>query len=105
MKYQEEDNTLKAELEPGDYLIYAKIDPTYNKKLLPEKMSISSYSNSFVDLIPLDKKKEPDFFKKVFLNYARKEKRKPSDDNKMWISWKLLYEKGGFAFVAFIVEK
>lgn len=35
LKYQEEDNTLKANLEPGEYLIYAKIDPTINKKILP----------------------------------------------------------------------
>ena len=60
-------------------------------------MSVSCYSNSFVDLKPLDKKKQPEFFKKVFLEFGRNHKRKEYNEGKMWISWKLLYEKGGFA--------
>lgn len=39
-------------------------------------MNISCYSNSFIDLVPQDKKKHPDFFKKVFLEYGKNHKRK-----------------------------
>lgn len=67
-------------------------------------MSLSCYSNSFVDLVATDKKKKHDFFQKVFLEYGRNHKRKEYNDGKMWISWKLLYEKGGFAYLAFGVH-
>lgn len=35
LKYQEEDNPLKVHLDQGEYYIYAKIDPTINKQLVP----------------------------------------------------------------------
>jgi len=57
-----------------------------------------------VDLVATDKKKKHDFFQKVFLEYGRNHKRKEYNDGKMWISWKLLYEKGGFAYLAFGVH-
>lgn len=28
LKYQDEDNTLRAVLDPGKYFVFAKIDPT-----------------------------------------------------------------------------
>jgi hypothetical protein len=37
----------------------------------------------------------------AFLNYARLNKRKNYNNNLMWISWKLLFKEGGFAFIAF----
>ena len=36
--------------------------------------------------------------------YARNHKRKEYHDGKMWISWKLFFEKGGYAYIAFGVE-
>lgn len=67
-------------------------------------MTITCYSNSFIDMEPINKKKYPDFFKNMFLEYGRNHKRKEYDDGKMWISWKLFYEKGGFAYLAFGVN-
>lgn len=57
LNYQEEDNSLKTRLYPGKYFIYAKVDPTQKHGLVPEKMSVSCYSTSLVDIIPEDKAK------------------------------------------------
>jgi len=67
-------------------------------------MSVSLYSNNFVDLKPMDPKNNMDFFRKVFLSYARNNRRKEFENGLMWISWKLLFEKGGFAYLAFGVD-
>ncbi len=65
---------------------------------------MSSYSKSFVDIKPTKKEQHPKFFQKVFLEYARENKKKEYDDGNMWLSWKLFYEKGGYAFIAFGVD-
>lgn len=44
------------------------------------------------------------FFNKVFLPYAKSNKRKELNDGKMWISWKLFFTKGGYAYIAFGVD-
>jgi hypothetical protein len=44
-----------------------------------------------------------DFLQKTFLSYAKLNKRKKV--NKMWISWKLLFKEGGYAFIAFGNDK
>lgn len=67
-------------------------------------MSVSSYSLHMVDIIPADKKMHPDFFKKVFLSYARNNRRKEMNNGLMWISWKLFFDKGGYAYLAFGVD-
>ena len=104
LNYQEEDNSLKARLYPGKYYIYAKVDPTHNHGLVPENMSVSCYSTSLVDIIPEDKAKHSQFFRKAFLPYARQHQRKQLNDEKMWISWKLFFTKGGYAYIAFGVD-
>ena len=104
MKYHEEDNTLKTRLTPGNYFVYTKIDPTLSGNLIPENMSLSCYSKHWVDISPVDRKKHPDFFQKIFMTYARNHKRKEYSEGKMWISWKLFFEKGGYAYLAFAVE-
>lgn len=58
---------------------------------MPELMSVSSYSDHMVDIIPVDKGAHPNFFKKVFLSYARNNRRKEMDNGLMWISWKLFF--------------
>ena len=40
----------------------------------------------------------------MFLTYAREHKKKEYENGNMWLSWKLLYEKGGYAFIAFGVD-
>jgi len=47
LKYNEEDAILNETLEPGNYIIYAKIDPTRSKQLIPRKTTISLYSPCF----------------------------------------------------------
>lgn len=91
-------------LHPGRYYVYTKVDPTIEKNLMPENLSVSCYSNSMVNISGENIKKHPDFFKKVFMTYARNNKRKEYEDGKMWISWKLFFEKGGYAYLAFGVQ-
>lgn len=67
---------MKVYLTPGQYYVYAKIDPTIGQGLMPQTMSVSSYSNQYVDIVPVDGKTHPDFFNKVFLSYARNNRRK-----------------------------
>ncbi len=39
--------------------------------------------------------------KKMFLNHARFNKRQTYNNDLMWIAWKLLYQQGGYAYLAF----
>lgn len=57
-----------------------------------------------VNIVPEEQSKHPHFFQKALMPYARDHRRKNLEDGKMWISWKLLFSKGGYAFVAFGVE-
>ena len=92
LKYQEEDNTLKVHLTPGQYYVYTKFDETLNHKLNPESMSVSSYSTHLVEITPVDIKKHPDFYRKTFMAYAKQTPpRKQFENGLMWISWKLLF--------------
>jgi hypothetical protein len=52
LKYQEEDNMIKARLAPGKYYVFAKVDPTCKYSLVPDKMSVSCYSSTLVDIVP-----------------------------------------------------
>lgn len=67
---------MKVHLTPGKYFLYAKVDPALKTLLLPELMSISSYSNHYVDIVLEDKKKHSNFWQKVFISYARNNRRK-----------------------------
>lgn len=40
----------------------------------------------------------------MFLEYAHSNKKKLFNKEKMWMSWKQFYSKGGLAFVAFGVD-
>ena len=104
LKYHEEDNSLTTRFYPGKYYVYAKVDPTYKKGLVPENMSVSCYSSNMVNIVPEDQANHRRFFHKALMPFARSHKRKELENGLMWISWKLLFSKGGFAFVAFGVE-
>lgn len=100
LKYNDEDTTLNTQLEPGSYILYAKLDPTRKANVLPTKSSVSVYSKQFTDLVPSDQKMHPDLLKKMFLNHARLHKRQTYNNEEMWISWKLLFQQGGYAYIA-----
>lgn len=44
LKYNDEDATLKTNLQPGTYVFYAKLDPSRKHNKSPEKSSVSIYS-------------------------------------------------------------
>jgi hypothetical protein len=37
----------------------------------------------------------------MFMNHARLNKRQTYNNELMWIAWKLLYQQGGYAYLAF----
>ena len=56
LKYSEEDAVLSEVLEPGNYLLYAKLDASRNKQLVPRKTVVSVYSPTFTQLQQIQKK-------------------------------------------------
>lgn len=49
----------------------------------------------------IDKNVENKILHRMFINHAKLNKRQTHNDDKMWISWKLLFQQGGFAYIAF----
>jgi hypothetical protein len=37
----------------------------------------------------------------MFLSHAKHNKRQSYNNDLMWIAWKLLFQQGGFAYIAF----
>ena len=101
MKYNDKDTTLKANLVEGKYILYAKLDPSRAKGEIPEKSNVSSYSSNFLTLQTIEQKSHPNLLKKMFLNHAKFNKRQTYNNGLMWIAWKLLYQQGGYAYIAF----
>jgi hypothetical protein len=102
MKYNEANTILTEKLVPGSYVVYAKIDPTAISHRLPSKAAILNiYSRSSLpELIAVPRIKYPTLMRSAFLNHAVNNKRNEFQDNKIWISWQLFYQKGGFAYLA-----
>ena len=100
LKYNEEDTILTEQLQPGYYILFAKLDPTRNSKLIPLKSVLSVYSSCFTTLDPIPQTKYPNLFKQLFLNHARGFKKNVYNNGRMWISWKLLLQQGGYAYIA-----
>ena len=44
LKYNDEDTTLNTHLEQGSYIVYCKLDPTRKSHHIPNRTSISVYS-------------------------------------------------------------
>lgn len=68
---------------------------------MPQKTIVSVYSTNFIKLNPSSQVKYPNFLKKMFMNHARLNKRQTYNNELMWIAWKLLYQQGGYAYLAF----
>lgn len=43
---------IRGTLTPGKYYIFGKVNPTHKFNLVPDKMSVSCYSSSLVDIKP-----------------------------------------------------
>lgn len=95
---------LTETLGPGSYLLFAKLDPTRSKQLIPTKTVVSVYSPSFTTLENVPKTKYPDLLRHTFLLHARGNKKNEYNNGLMWISWKLMLQQGGYAYVAMGVE-
>ena len=64
--YDEYDTTLRAQLLPGKYLVYVKLDPS-EEGLLSNKASLSCYSSHLVKMKKVDKEKLGNIWEKVFM--------------------------------------
>ena len=92
---------LSLNLQPGEYVIYAKLDAALSG-YHPDKAELSTYSRNFADLVPTGQKAYPDLLKRMFLEHAKKDSHNRQDhaDGKIWVSWDLLFRRGGFAYIA-----
>jgi hypothetical protein len=100
LKYNDQDAVLTELLESGHYLLFAKIDPTPSGNLIPLKTIVSVYSTRFTVLQPISQTKYANLFKEMLLRHAHSNKRNKYNDGLMWISWKLLFQQGGYAYIA-----
>jgi hypothetical protein len=100
MKYNEANTVLTEKLTPGSYVVYAKIDPTAISHRLPSTAMLNLYSKSLPELIAVPRTKYPDLVRNTFLNHATHNKKSEFCEGKIWISWQLFYQKGGFAYLA-----
>lgn len=104
LKYNEEDTVITEDLEPGRYLLFAKIDPTREQKLIPDHTVITSYGPCFTRLTSIEQTKYPNLFREMFLAHGRTSKKNTYNNGLMWISWKLLLQQGGYAYVTMGVD-
>jgi hypothetical protein len=65
---------------------------------------MSIYSLQFTTLYLFDNLKK-NILREVFLSHGRQNKRQKFQNNTMWLSWKLLFKEGGYAYIAFGNEK
>ena len=91
-------------LEPGNYLLFAKLDPSRANQLIPAKSVVSCYSPSFTLLEHTPQTKYPDILRMTFLSHGREHKKNEYNNGLMWISWKLLLQQGGYCYVAMGVD-
>lgn len=100
IRYGEKTVALAEKLSPGNYVVYAKLDPTEKDKRIPINTSLSIHSSVFSKLEPVRKDKYPDLLKKTFMHQAKEGHRTFYENNRMWIATKLLFQQGGFAYFA-----
>lgn len=67
MKLNQQHLILSDWLHKGQYLIWAKIDPTRITNYYPESATLSVHSNFMVQAIPVDYKKYSNVLKDAFL--------------------------------------
>lgn len=100
MKYTEASMLLTEKLTPGEYLVFAKVDPTRHSNKIPDSTTLSIFSKALTKLTPVLRTKYPDILQKTFLDQGEHNKKNTQNDGKMWLSWKLLYQQGGYAYLA-----
>jgi hypothetical protein len=91
---------LTEKITPGSYILYAKVDPTYKTHKLPQNAVVNLYSKSFPSFHAVPRTKYPTLIRDTFLNHAFHNKKNEFSEGKIWISWQLLFQKGGFAYLA-----
>ena len=101
MKYQEANTILTEKLTPGNYVLYAKIDPTIHSNKFPESAIVNISSKTLAALHQVPRTKYPSLAPDAFLDHAFHHKKQEYNDKKVWISWQLFLQKGGFAYLAF----
>lgn len=70
MRYNEYNLTLTEKLSPGDYIIYAKVEPPFNTEKFPQTAVINLYSKLFASLQPVLRTKYPNLLRDTFLTHA-----------------------------------
>ena len=77
------------------------MDPTRGRRLLPPKIMLGVYSTNYITLESVDRFRYPTLLKDVFLKHARNHKKNKYNNGFMWLSSKLFFHQGGYAYIAF----
>lgn len=102
MKHNQEHLMLTQQLEPGNYVVFVQVDPTRKTKLYPDSINISVHSSSIVQITPAEPGKYLTALHDAFLTDGlRNEKRMVENGGLMTLSYRLLFQQGGYGYIVF----
>lgn len=106
MKHSQRHLIYTIELRPGKYVIYALIDPSRINGFYPESAVLSIHSSMIVQLDLTPAFKYSNLLKEAFINDGLKYEEKNRENNGlMTISYRMLFDEGGFSYVYFSNDK
>lgn len=91
---------MTEKLTPGSYVVYAKVDPTFSTHKYPSSAALNIYSKALPELSSVARTKYPNLIRSALENHAIHNKKSEYLEGKIWMSWQLFYQKGGFAYLA-----
>lgn len=106
MKQNQDHLMLTQQLEPGHYIAFVQIDPTRMTNLYPDSTNISVHSSSLVKISPAEADKYKTSLHDAFLTDGLKyQKKMVENGGLMTISYRLLFQQGGYGYIVFHNEK
>lgn len=106
MKQNQEHLMLTQQLEPGHYIILIQVDPTRMTNLYPDSTNISVHSSTMVKINPAEPGKYQTSLHDAFLTDGlNNEKKMVENGGLMTISYRLLFQQGGYGYIVFHNEK
>lgn len=83
-------------------MVFAQIEPTRTTKLFPDSSSVSVHSSFLVTITPADSNKYLTALHDAFLaDGLQNEKKMVENNGLMTISYRLLFQQGGFGYIVF----
>lgn len=77
-----------------------KVDPTQKTHTYPEKITLNVYSSFLTKIKEIARTLYPQILNEAFLHHAIANKTMDIPGGKAWISHQMLFQKGGYAYIA-----